>query len=62
LKINHENKCKKCNDNYNINVNKNGSCDKGGQHDPMYWIKIVMNDNYEIWNKMIWYDINKQLK
>jgi hypothetical protein len=46
LKINHENKCKKCNDNYNINVNKNGSCDKGGQHDPMYWIKIVMNDNY----------------
>jgi hypothetical protein len=34
MKINNENKCKKCQSDYNINVNKAGSCSKGGPHEP----------------------------
>jgi hypothetical protein len=36
MKINHENKCKKCGKEYNVNVNKPGSCDNGAAHQPKY--------------------------
>lgn len=32
MKINHENKCSKCDKVYNININKEGSCPKEGKH------------------------------
>ena len=37
MKINHENKCSKCDKVYNININKEGSCPKGGKHVGKYW-------------------------
>lgn len=32
MKINHENKCSNCDKVYNVNINKEGACPKGGKH------------------------------